>query len=226
MKRSTSTTAVICLFALCGCSTTPEQQTASAGQPFGTRTEYANHTDSVTVSPAWKAQIDNALTPPSAYASGGDTVNAVLSDGIISSNEMNALEREAVGCYAQHGMQANRDYWFSAHEGIATFLNGKYNQDYETECEIASGYELTTSYYYDIRRNPDQIDLGPYIFQCYQEHGLADKPMTYDEYNRLKSEGREPLIGDPARSTSSQHAIWNTCWDDPLHNISSPPPQR
>ena len=219
---------LLCIVALCaGCNGTTTSENVHP-VPSNMRSTYASYTDSVYVNDAYMQEIEGTL----AYGgSNADVVHHILSDRMISSQEINELERQTISCFAEYGWTVNVDYWFAL-SGPVTAVNASRNSDIdkigeiESRCQNDNGYDLLVIYYYKALYNPDNIDLKPYTFQCFQEHGLADKTMTYDEYNRLREQGKDPLIGDPARSTSSQHAIWNTCWDDPLHNISSPPPQR
>lgn len=202
--------------------------------PYGTTLVYAAHTESVRLSPAYMKELEERFAR--GRSSGwldADMVDAVVADGTITADEMNDLDRRAVACLAKYGFEVNRDYWFSPTGGISTFgskviqWNEDHNQpqngpppEYSIDC-LDNGYGDLANMYWRAYANPNNVDLDPYVFQCFVEHGLVKDGITYERYRTMA--GADALVGDPARSTSSTHGIWNTCWDDPLHNIADSP---
>ncbi|NEG77986.1 hypothetical protein [Bifidobacterium avesanii] len=217
-------TVVLCM--CCGCSGPVSKSGAAGDRPAGVRDGYGQYSSDAKVSPVWRKKINAGLS--NAYKDGADAVNQILTDGVITADEMNILERQVVGCYARHGLQANADYWFSQGSGIDVWSTSKVKGDnpYERECEIESGYQILVYYYNAILRNPDSIDLEPYRYQCYKEHDLLTRDYSYEEFERLSAQGSAtPLLkggnsGDPATLQVSK------CTDDPLHNISNATPGR
>lgn len=196
--------------------------TSTNDVPFGARANYGEFSDSVTVSRAYLEQIQEK-TGQSSYRSGRERVNAIVSDGTITADEINELERSVVGCYAQHGLKANEDYWFTDGGGINIWKGQERNDEFVKECEIDSGYQLLIYYYYMIDRNPDNIDLEPYRYQCYKEHDLLMQPYSYEDYERLRLQGDGTPLLKGGTSGDPTTLMVNKCTDDPLHNIADSP---
>lgn len=217
-----ATLTVICISG-CGSVVNNAGSTTSTNDaPYGARAHYGEFSDSVTISNAYLQQIQEKVGQ-NAYRSGKERVNTIVSDGKITADEINELERYVVGCYAQHDLQVNKDYWFTDGGGINIWKGQERNGDFVKECEINSGYQLLIYYYYLIDRNPDNIDLEPYRYQCYQEHDLLMQPYSYEDYERLRLQSNgTPLLkggtsGDPTTLMVAK------CTDDPLHNIANSP---
>lgn len=220
--------ALVAALMCAGCGASPSDGgEVTRAAPNNTRTTYAQYTDSVFVNDAYMQEINGVLAMRDDNA---DVAHAVLADRTITAEEMNELENNEIACFAQYGWKPNVDYWFSQDGGVtALYIGDKSNEEalrISDLCDTSTGYALLVMYYYQALYNPDNIDLRPYVFQCFQEHGLVDKSMTYDEYGRVLAAGKDPLIGDPRRSTSSTHPIWETCSSDPLHNIANSPLNR
>lgn len=227
VRAVVSVVAVLLVGVLSGCG--GSWSSSDGGLPSGyvppnMRTTYGQYTHSVQVSQAYMDRILNSAE----YLrhSNHDVVDAVLADRVITADEVNELERNAVACMAGFGYEVNRDYWFSEWGGIgATSVKAipdgdRKNVDF---CEADTGYQMLAGYYDIIMTNPDNVDLGPYRFRCLVEHGLVESGVSYEEYVELGKQDRPPLIGDPRRSTSSVHGVWKACQADPLHNIADSP---
>ncbi|KAA8821944.1 hypothetical protein [Bifidobacterium vespertilionis] len=192
----------------------------------GMRSTYGQYTDSVLVNNTYKNEINYQLQHNELAR---DAVQEIMSDSVITADEMNDLERQTVGCFAKYGYKVNVDYWFAKGGGVSAMKiktmppNTPKMNSIEDECESANGYSIIVYAYYKALYNPDDIDLNPYRFQCYQEHDLVDKDMSYDEFNRQRNENKNPFIGNPQSYGSSVHDVWFSCTSDPLHNISNSP---
>ena len=215
------------LLVLSGCGAGPGD--AAVAPPPGDRVHagYAQYVDSVPIADGYMREIEGTLQYGGARV---DVVRRILDDRVITAGEMNDLESKVVGCYAKYGFQPNRDYWFTKGSGIDIYNNVSMSvddsriSDIENECEAANGYELVVSYYYQALYNPEDIDLDPYRFECYREHGLVDGSMSFDEFNRVRKAGGNPYVnGNPTGLKDSRFPVWDTCWTDPLHNIANSP---
>lgn len=123
-----ATLTVICI-AGCGSVINNAGSTTSTNDaPYGARAHYGEFSDSVTISNAYLQQIQEKVGQ-NAYRSGKERVNTIVSDGKITADEINELERYVVGCYAQHDLQVNKDYWFT--DGVES-TSGKGRSAMET----------------------------------------------------------------------------------------------
>lgn len=227
MKRLGWLLAVVVL--LSGCGGPVEAGKGDDGTLDNMRSGYAQYVDSVPINASYRKQIAGALDHDS---SGKDVIEQVLADGIIDPGEMNDVERQMVGCFSDRGYEVNVDYWLAKDGGFAASnaatmpASDERVQDAIRQCESSTGYGILVYYYNQASRNPDDIDLDPYVFQCFREHGLVDAGLAYDEFRRIGEQGGNPLVGDPARSDSSKHQDWEMCVSDPLHNVADSPLAR
>lgn len=91
-----------------------------------------------------------------------------------------------------------------------------------SECEDGTGWAPIRSIYYDAYANPDAIDLGPYQYQCYVEHGVLNgEYASYEEFDRAWNDPNrdQPVFKVDRRSQD----VVEKCTSDPLHNISNSP---
>ena len=227
-RVAAGTMAFACMIALAGCGGDAGRgQEADRGAVLnGMRSTYAQYADSVEINASRRSQIDYMLER---NKQGKDVVESVLSDNVITADEMNDVERQAVGCFARYGYKINVDYWLAKGGGIGAGnektmpVGDPKVQDIQAECESGTGYNILVNAYYSAYYNPDDIDLDPYRFQCFVEHDLVDESMSYDEFNRLRRESKNPYIGNPQSYGSPVHDVWFSCTSDPLHNISNSP---
>ncbi|MBW3077793.1 hypothetical protein [Bifidobacterium simiiventris] len=192
--------------------------------PSGTQLTYMGYTDTVTLTDSYVATLkdDAAWTH-------ADFIREVIADRRITADEMNEAERRSINCYAQYGLKVGVDYWFGDNGGgLVEKENDRYTQeqraDISTTCGLDTGYESIKEVYYQAVRNPDDVDLEPYRFQCYQEQGLLDAGYTYDEFERLVDNGTSPLSDyDSLDEASPTKRQLDQCVNDPLHHIAHSP---
>ena len=151
-------------------------------------------------------------------------MRAVLADGVITADEMNDLESRALGCFAKYGYKPGVNLYLSE-DGGGLAMNDEGHSNEETfaisnECIYDNGYGELKRLYHEMWWNPDNVDLGPYRFRCYQEHGFLLEDYSYEEYERLRSSQR--VLKEIPRS-GSQSELMDACTIDPLHNISDSP---
>lgn len=229
MKRQSISRIVAAITAIAmlpGCSA-DERRPSAVDAPAHARIAYAQHSNSVYINKTYADQIEGILQ----YGNDNATVvHTVLNDQMITADEINELERNAVSCFAQYGYQVNVDYWFAEDGGVnagnATTMppDSEQVRQASDDCEGDTGYGLLIYYYYKALYNPDNIDLEPYRFQCYQQHAVIRKEMTFEEYKQLMASGNSP-IASASKAGGSTSRDYIICSRDPLHNISSPPTQ-
>ena len=192
----------------------------------GYQSVYMGYERSVEVGPAWRQYIDRIMSSKAASGSAGevDAMRAVLADGVITADEMNDLESRALGCFAKYGYKPGVNLYLSE-DGGGLAMNDEGHSNEETfaisnECIYDNGYGELKRLYHEMWWNPDNVDLGPYRFRCYQEHGFLLEDYSYEEYERLRSSQR--VLKEIPRS-GSQSELMDACTIDPLHNISDSP---
>ena len=229
---------VLCCVALSGCSVGSVGSAGGEGSVAadgsirlehvmdGYQSVYMGYEHSVEAGPAWQKYIDGIMSSKAASGAAGETdaMRAVLADGVITADEMNDLESRALGCFAKYGYKPGVNLYLSE-DGGGGAINDETRSVEETlaisdECIYDNGYGDLKHLYYSMWWNPDNVDLEPYRFRCYQEHGFLLEDYSYEEYERLKSSRR--VLREVPRS-GSQSDLMLACGIDPLHNISDSP---
>ncbi|NEG77987.1 hypothetical protein [Bifidobacterium avesanii] len=194
----------------------------------GSRSTYAQFTADMTLSPAYMQRINNELAAGT-NKRGHEAVHAVVDDGVITADEMNEAERRMVGCYAKYGYEVNRDYWLGDYGGLSPFVKKsedtwEHVDEIRAECEDDTGWGWVSQYYWAVYTNPENIDLGPYQYQCLKEKGMLLK--DYPSYEDFKRDWENPGNNEPVINSSKSAQAFDArakCFSDPLHNISNAP---
>ncbi|MCH9276287.1 hypothetical protein JS533_008405 [Bifidobacterium amazonense] len=229
---------VLSLSVCCGCgesSSSSDDAAAIAGvkgsvtvdgsaAPSGSQLTYMGYTDTVELNDSYARLLEK-----DAEWLDSDYIREVAKDGKITADEMNEAERRSISCFSGYGLKVGVDYWFGSDDsGMIEKDNDRYTQDQrsdiDTTCGLDLGYDSIKKIYYNALYNPDNVDLEPYRFQCYQEHDLLDGSYTYSQFEQLVEDGNSPLAGiaslDDGSPTRRQ---FDQCVADPLHNITDSP---
>lgn len=214
--------AALTICAAAGLMSCGQPNTADDGASHAPATpSNVNYTSDAKLNPYY---ADSLNVKMKRMAANPDIMKAILSDNVISADELNELQRRVVGCYADFGL-----VYVDLGEGqsqIGTASGRPMGPDSTSKADAQCqdlNYQfnvLATTYYQSIR-NPDHADLTPYIVQCLQEHGIVGQTYTADDYRRDQKTQTGPVFGKDAFDAQT-HA----CQSDPLNNGSGKLPRE
>lgn len=151
-----------------------------------------------------------------------DRAKAIIADGTITVDEMNEFDRTMAACLSKLGYDGQYD-------ANGTFSMKRLNESDGTtdstqaldECQTVTGYDVIRTLYSNAVRNPDDVDLGPYVVQCMIDIGAAPQGYTLDEYVKDSRNRTGPYATLDALQdtdpTNSQAQQIRECGYDPLH---------
>ena len=218
---------VLCSAAACGTGKGAEKSelksdAGDSGAPFDARTSYMDFTHDVRLNATYMGKLREALQGWD--INDMDYINEILKDSVITADEMNDLERKTNGCFERHGYELGKNLWYNDNGSVAVdVIGGPDNFDdfneIEIQCAYDNGYTKIKEYYTDAYRNPDNVDLGPYSFQCYKDYGLIAQDYSYEKFEQGLDKGESPLSG--LTPGTKPHDDFLHCTDDPLHYMKS-----
>lgn len=194
----------------------------SVSAPIGSdaQTEYMAYTETAALNDSYMTQLSNELSGVNVDA---DFVNRVTEDRQITAEEMNEAERRAINCLSNYGLVPNESFWFGKNTGFIVDENALSDSDtnkVDDECLYNTGYAALKSVYLNAVRNPNNIDLDPYRFQCYKDYKLIDQDYSYEQFQQELNNGKSPLSYIRSSSTPGYDDFME-CVTDPLHHMKS-----
>lgn len=162
--------------------------------------------------------------------SDNEYVRKSLSDGKLSSREINDAVERMTSCAAKLGLQAKLNP-----DGSGSYAGDMSSSETKEElqrCGKTTGYDELSSLYSSMRINPDNTGSSQeLILDCWKRNGLVPKAMSWDEYvGYLEDGGQESktstwhkMFGayadpDDPSYDSEKGAIWQACSTDPTHH--------
>lgn len=150
-----------------------------------------------------------------------DFLNTIIADDVITADEMNEYQRRVRNCYADDGYK----YIQTDEAGAGAYESldgGSVNTDDRfmntvQRCGSDSGYDSITRLYYDAVRNPDRLDLSPYVVQCFIDHGFVGQSYSVADLIRNSQQRTGPYaILDAEGWDSVRGGQVYECGSDPL----------
>ena len=154
-----------------------------------------------------------------------DYLKQIISDNIVSADEMNEFQNRVRKCYADEGfdfVQTNESGAGSLARLDGQPITGRdtHSEDALQRCNYDTGYGMLAPIYSQATANPDNIDTAPYIVQCLIDHRLVDESYTVDELTRDTRQRTGPYaILDEEGSGSDRGKQIYDCGRDPLGKL-------
>ena len=193
---------------------------SSAPKGSDAQTEYMSYTQTAELNDSYLIQLKNELSMSNVDM---DFVNAVIEDHVITADEMNESERRAISCLSKYDMKPGENFWFIKNGGIITNAadhTPEESHQITNECLDDTAYSALKNVYLGAVRNPDNIDLEPYRFQCYKDYKLIDQDYSYEQFKQELDNGKSPLSYIRSSSTPGYDDFME-CVTDPLHHMKS-----
>lgn len=159
-----------------------------------------------------------------AKRSGNDFLSSIIADNTVTADEMNEAKRRMQQCYADAGYRAVQTDE-SGGVALARLDGGNMEADMQAtndaqrRCETDSGYSQLVTLYFNAVRNPEHVDLAPYVVQCFIDHQLVDAQYTVADYQRDSQNRTGPYKVQDEDPESAQGRQVTQCGRDPLGKL-------
>lgn len=163
----------------------------------------------------WAADIEQAR---SEWAS-NEFVQSVLADSAISEAELQDMRQRVLSCLTDKGV-TGASFSPSGNlsvpdQPVGSSVSEEQQEEFVHTCSIDAGQPIIEALEFDMRVNPDHLDINELYTQCLIRHKAVEPSFTAQELARARESGTPlastlPFI-DPAQGPD----IWQRCVDDP-----------
>lgn len=163
----------------------------------------------------WAADIEQAR---SEWAS-NEFVQSVLADSAISEAELQDMRQRVLSCLTDKGV-TGASFSPSGNlsvpdQPVGSSVSEEQQEEFVHTCSIDAGQPIIEALEFDMRVNPDHLDINELYTQCLIRHNAVEPSFTAQELARARESGTPlastlPFI-DPAQGPD----IWQRCVDDP-----------
>ena len=163
----------------------------------------------------WAADIEQAR---SEWAS-NEFVQSVLADSAISEAELQDMRQRVLSCLTDKGV-TGASFSPSGNlsvpdQPVGSSISEEQQEEFVHTCSIDAGQPIIEALEFDMRVNPDHLDINELYTQCLIRNKAVEPSFTARELARARESGTPlssalPFI-DPAQGPD----IWQRCVDDP-----------
>ena len=195
------TAVVLLVFGLTGCgdkisdSSSAQKQTHSNGE---VKPEFTG---------PWAEFISTAYSEAKS-----DFAKEVLRDGKVTESEVSEMKSRFEGCLTDKGFT---DFEYYKNGGYAVRypagVTEKKGQELERACSESSGEDAISGVYFQMIRNPDNLDENKIIAECLVRNGVVEKSYSAKDYQKESETDNIKFI--PGKGGDAVH---HECQLDPL----------
>ena len=185
-------TALVIVATACGC-----QQTTPAAEGL------------------WAADIEQAR---SEWAS-NEFVQSVLADSAISEAELQDMRQRVLSCLTDKGV-TGASFSPSGNlsvpdQPVGSSISEEQQEEFVHTCSIEAGQPIIEALEFDMRVNPDHLDINELYTQCLIRNKAVEPSFTAQELARARESGTPLSSALPFIDPSQGPNILDRCIDDP-----------